>query len=60
MTLDQIKAQAKLLVKEKGIKPTHAHEVVAKSLGFRTYNHLLSEYRKNDPSITRGPKPQIR
>ena len=50
----QFKAIARQYAKEKGIKPTHAHELIAKFLGFRTYNSYLASL-KNVKSITRRP-----
>ena len=41
LTKEELKKEARKLVEDKGIKPTHAHEVVAKSYGFNTYNHFL-------------------
>ena len=38
----EFKKLAKELAKEKNIKPTHAHEVLAKSYGFKTYNSYLA------------------
>lgn len=38
-----LKAEAKLLKKLTGCKSTHAHEMVAKSYGYKTYNHFLAE-----------------
>ena len=48
-----LKALAKQLCEEKGIKPTHAHELVAKSLGFNTYNHYLAELKQHEQGSKR-------
>ena len=42
----QFKVIARQYAKEQGIKPTHAHEIIAKFLGFRTYNSYLASLRE--------------
>jgi hypothetical protein len=38
----EFKKQAKELAVEHGLKRTHAHEVLARSKGFKTYNSYLA------------------
>ena len=52
----QFKVIARQYAKENGIKPTHAHELVAKFLGFRTYNSYLASL-KNVESISGRSDP---
>ena len=40
---EQLKREAKLLKKERGIKSSHAHELIARSYGYNSYNHFLSK-----------------
>ena len=44
----QFKTIAKNLAQETNCKPTHAHEAVAKFLGFKSHNHYLAELKKYD------------
>jgi hypothetical protein len=44
-TLEQLKAEAALLRHSRGIKPTHAHELVAQSYGYNSYNHYLQDVK---------------
>ena len=37
------KKQAKAIAKEFNMKPTHAHELLARKYGFKTYNSFLKE-----------------
>lgn len=45
ITKNQLKAEAKKLREEYKIKPTHAHEIIAKSHGFNSYNHFLESVK---------------
>ena len=38
-----LKEKARQLVAETGCKPTHAHEIIARSLGYKTYNAFLAD-----------------
>ena len=57
-TLSEFKALAKKTAKLFGIKPTHAHELIARALGFKTYNAYLAS--KREQSTARWPDPEIR
>lgn len=46
--LASFKNQAKQLKKALGISSCQAHELLAKHMGFNTYNHYLSVERKFD------------
>ena len=47
MKLQDFKKKAKELAVQHKMKPTHAHEVLARSYGYKTYNAYLAEVRKN-------------
>ena len=55
----QFKLIAKNLAQEIGCKPTHAHEAVAKFLGFKTYNGYLAEL-KSEQMQSRRPDTKVR
>jgi hypothetical protein len=46
VSLSQLKREAKELSKTRGMKRTLAHEIIARSYGFNSYNHYLKELDK--------------
>lgn len=56
--LKDLKERARKLAKDHDMKPTKAHEIVAKSLGYRTYNKYLEEHRKRIDKIYQDVEKQ--
>jgi hypothetical protein len=50
-TRENFKILAKKLKNKEGIKSTHAHEILAKSYGFKTYNSYLALVSKIDEML---------
>ena len=58
VSIDQIKAQAKLLKKELKIKHSKALELISQQHGYRHWNHLIGTYKKRlDNDTDRDTKP---
>lgn len=52
--LEAFKQAARLLAKSTGIKSSHAHEVLARQEGFRTYAALRQAWKEQQPEAANG------